>query len=67
MSLRTFVLYIQTGLHLLTANTSSDQSVVDDGISPNSEDKRSKTEVRLTLFVFLMHVLDRIGQYNDLY
>lgn len=37
--------YIQTGLHLVTGNTSSDQSVVDDEISPNSEDKRAKNEV----------------------
>ncbi|KAL6954857.1 hypothetical protein U1Q18_047613 [Sarracenia purpurea var. burkii] len=36
---------VNTGLHLLTANTSSDQSMVDDGISPNSEDKRVKTEL----------------------
>lgn len=36
---------INTGLHLLTGNTSSDQSLVDDGISPNSEDKRAKNEL----------------------
>lgn len=36
---------INTGLHLLTANTSSDQSIVDDGISPNSEDKKAKSEL----------------------
>ncbi|KAI3753373.1 hypothetical protein L2E82_25425 [Cichorium intybus] len=36
---------INTGLHLVTGNTSSDQSVVDDGISPNSEDKRAKNEL----------------------
>ncbi|KAF5758808.1 putative transcription factor WRKY family [Helianthus annuus] len=36
---------INTGLHLQTGNTSSDQSVVDDGISPNSEDKRAKNEL----------------------
>lgn len=39
-------LYIQTGLNLLTTNTSSDQSMVDDGISPAVEDKRAKSEVR---------------------
>lgn len=33
---------VNTGLHLLTANTCSDHSIVDDGISPNSEDKRAK-------------------------
>ncbi|WOH05746.1 hypothetical protein DCAR_0625166 [Daucus carota subsp. sativus] len=36
---------VNTGLHLLTTNTCSDHSVVDDGISPNAEDKRSKNEV----------------------
>ncbi|XP_073150884.1 WRKY transcription factor 6-like [Henckelia pumila] len=35
---------VNTGLHLLTAgNTGSDESIVDDGISPNSEDKKAKT------------------------
>lgn len=38
-------LFLQTGLHLVTGNTSSDQSIVEDGLSPNSEDKRAKTEV----------------------
>ncbi|XP_071726048.1 WRKY transcription factor 6-like [Rutidosis leptorrhynchoides] len=36
---------INTGLHLVTGNTSSDQSVVDDGISSNSDDKRAKNEL----------------------
>ncbi|XP_010035553.2 probable WRKY transcription factor 31 [Eucalyptus grandis] len=36
---------VNTGLNLLTTNTSSDQSMVDDGISPNSEDKRAKNEL----------------------
>ncbi|XP_009804478.1 WRKY transcription factor 42-like [Nicotiana tabacum] len=36
---------INTGLHLLTANTYSDQSIVEDGLSPNSEDKRTKNEL----------------------
>ncbi|GER53231.1 WRKY DNA-binding protein 31 [Striga asiatica] len=37
---------VNTGLHLLTtANTGSDESIVDDGISSNSEDKRSKNEM----------------------
>ncbi|KAF5787284.1 putative transcription factor WRKY family [Helianthus annuus] len=36
---------INTGLHLLTGNTSSDQSVIDDGVSPNSEDKQTKHEL----------------------
>ncbi|KAK9285710.1 hypothetical protein L1049_024909 [Liquidambar formosana] len=40
-----FEFNVNTGLHLLTANTSSDQSMVDDGISPNVEDKRAKSEL----------------------
>ncbi|KAF5741426.1 WRKY family transcription factor [Tripterygium wilfordii] len=39
-------LNVNTGLNLLTTNTSSDQSVVlDDGISSNMEDKRAKSEM----------------------
>ncbi|KAJ7946318.1 WRKY transcription factor [Quillaja saponaria] len=34
---------VNTGLQLLTANTRSDQSTVDDGISSDTEDKRAKT------------------------
>lgn len=45
---------IQTGLHLQTGNTSSDQSVVDDGISPNSEDKRAKNEVIVENFDLIL-------------
>ncbi|KAM2653189.1 hypothetical protein EV2_024859 [Malus domestica] len=36
---------VNTGLNLLLTNTSSDQSVVDDGISSNKEDKRAKSEL----------------------
>ncbi|WCJ37537.1 WRKY family transcription factor [Euphorbia peplus] len=36
---------VNTGLNLLTTNTSSDQSMVDDGISSNMEDKRAKSEM----------------------
>ncbi|XP_031274949.1 probable WRKY transcription factor 31 [Pistacia vera] len=36
---------VNTGLHLLTANTGSDQSTVDDGVSSDMEDKRAKTEL----------------------
>lgn len=38
---------VNTGLHLLTAanNTGSDESMVDDETSHNSEDKRAKTEL----------------------
>ncbi|XP_027342609.1 probable WRKY transcription factor 31 [Abrus precatorius] len=38
-------LKVNTGLNLLTTNTSSDQSMVDDDMSPNSEGKRAKSEV----------------------
>ncbi|XP_008797553.1 probable WRKY transcription factor 31 [Phoenix dactylifera] len=38
-------LTINMGLHLLTTNTRSDQSTVDDGLSPNEEDKESKGEL----------------------
>ncbi|TXG46959.1 hypothetical protein EZV62_026253 [Acer yangbiense] len=34
---------LNIGLHLLTANTGSDQSTVDDGVSSDMEDKRGKT------------------------
>lgn len=44
-----FVVEFQTGLNLLTTNTSSDQSSVDDGISSNMEDKRAKNEVTLLI------------------
>nr|XP_023925138.1 probable WRKY transcription factor 31 isoform X1 [Quercus suber]XP_023925139.1 probable WRKY transcription factor 31 isoform X2 [Quercus suber] len=36
---------VNTGLHLLTANTGSDQSTVDDGVSSESDDKRAKIEL----------------------
>ncbi|KAG2712184.1 hypothetical protein I3760_04G112900 [Carya illinoinensis] len=36
---------VNTGLNLLTTNTSSDQSMVDDGLSPNVEAKRAKSEL----------------------
>ncbi|XWS36781.1 hypothetical protein CRYUN_Cryun20dG0115400 [Craigia yunnanensis] len=36
---------VNTGLNLLTTNTNSDQSTVDDGISSNMEDKRAKNEL----------------------
>nr|AFX83940.1 WRKY super family protein [Hevea brasiliensis] len=38
-------LHVNTGLHLLTANTGSDQSTVDDGVSSDVDDKRSKSEL----------------------
>ncbi|KAL1818083.1 hypothetical protein ACET3Z_020657 [Daucus carota] len=36
---------VNTGLHLVTANTCSDHSIVDDGLSPNSDDKKAKNEL----------------------
>lgn len=36
---------VNTGLHLLTGNSSSDQSMVDDGMSSNTDDKRAKNEL----------------------
>ncbi|CAI9784421.1 unnamed protein product [Fraxinus pennsylvanica] len=50
---------VNTGLHLLTANTSSDQSIVDDGISPNSVDKISKSEM-----VVLRAEMERMNSEN---
>ncbi|KAL6535906.1 hypothetical protein OROHE_012750 [Orobanche hederae] len=51
---------VNTGLHLLTtANTGSDESIVDDGVSSNSEDKRSKNEI-----AFLQVEMERINSEN---
>ncbi|XP_018849815.1 probable WRKY transcription factor 31 [Juglans regia] len=36
---------VNTKLHLLTANTGSDQSTVDDGVSSDAEDRRAKAEL----------------------
>ncbi|KAJ6941228.1 WRKY transcription factor 31 isoform X1 [Populus alba x Populus x berolinensis] len=38
-------LNVNTGLNLLTTNTSSEQSTVDDGVSLNMENKRAKSEL----------------------
>ncbi|XP_022716131.1 probable WRKY transcription factor 31 [Durio zibethinus] len=38
-------LHVNTGLHLLTAKAGSDQSMVDDGVSSDMEDKRAKNEL----------------------
>ncbi|KAK9155629.1 hypothetical protein Sjap_003109 [Stephania japonica] len=52
---------VNTGLNLLTANTSSDQSTVDDGVSPPTmEDKRRKTELAV-----LQAELDRMNDENQ--
>ncbi|XP_061350628.1 probable WRKY transcription factor 31 [Gastrolobium bilobum] len=52
-------LKVNTGLNLLTTNTSSEQSMVDDEISPNSEDKRAKSEL-----VVLQAELERVKVEN---
>ncbi|KAK7324805.1 hypothetical protein VNO77_28660 [Canavalia gladiata] len=52
-------LKVNTGLNLLTTNTSSDQSMVDDDISSNSEDKRAKNEL-----VVLQAELERMKVEN---
>ncbi|KAI3882225.1 hypothetical protein MKW92_004308 [Papaver armeniacum] len=52
---------VNTGLNLLTANTLSDQSTVDDdGISPNADDKRSKKELEA-----LQQDLNRMNSENQ--
>ncbi|GAB4826552.1 WRKY Transcription Factor [Ancistrocladus abbreviatus] len=38
---------VNTGLHLLTTNTRSDQSTVDDGVSSDVEDRRAKNELAM--------------------
>ncbi|KAF8409591.1 hypothetical protein HHK36_005669 [Tetracentron sinense] len=50
---------VNTGLNLLTANTGSDQSTIDDGISPNVENKRAKNELAV-----LQAELDRMNAEN---
>ncbi|XP_073296921.1 WRKY transcription factor 6-like isoform X2 [Primulina huaijiensis] len=53
---------VNTGLHLLTAgNTGSDGSIVDDGISSTSEDKKAKTSEQLTV---LQAELERMNSEN---
>ncbi|KAF3443592.1 hypothetical protein FNV43_RR13280 [Rhamnella rubrinervis] len=51
---------VNTGLNLLTTNTSSDQSVVDDGISSNVDDKKAKTELAV-----LHAELERMNSENQ--
>ncbi|KAL3821020.1 hypothetical protein ACJIZ3_006925 [Penstemon smallii] len=55
---------VNTGLHLLTTantNTGSDQSIVDDGVSTNSNEKRSKNEKQLAV---LQAELERMNSEN---
>lgn len=51
---------VNTGLQLVTANTGSDQSTVDDGISYDGEDKRAKNEL-----VQLQVELERMNGENQ--
>ncbi|XP_041006580.1 probable WRKY transcription factor 31 [Juglans microcarpa x Juglans regia] len=67
---------VNTGLNLLTTNTSSDQSMVDDGLSPNVEDKRAKSEMAVLQTEFkrmktenqrLKEMIDQVStNYNTL-
>ncbi|KAK4492808.1 hypothetical protein RD792_000133 [Penstemon davidsonii] len=51
---------VNTGLHLLTAaNTGSDQSIMEEGVSSNSEGKRAKSEL-----VVLQAELERMNSEN---
>ncbi|XXG67818.1 hypothetical protein AAC387_Pa06g1075 [Persea americana] len=51
---------VNTGLRLLTANTGSDQSTIDDGLSPNADDKQEKSEL-----MTLQAELDHINEENQ--
>ncbi|KAL3820733.1 hypothetical protein ACJIZ3_006638 [Penstemon smallii] len=51
---------VNTGLQLVTANTRSDQSTVDDGMSSDAEDKRAKNELAQ-----LQVELERINNENQ--
>lgn len=48
---------MQTGLHLVTANTCSDHSIVDDGLSPDSDDKKAKNEVIFKYIISESHLI----------
>ncbi|XP_077226953.1 putative WRKY transcription factor 31 [Tasmannia lanceolata] len=50
---------VNTGLNLLTANTGSDQSTIDDGISPDMDGKEGKAELAV-----LQAELDRMNEEN---
>ncbi|XP_074307481.1 putative WRKY transcription factor 31 [Silene latifolia] len=51
---------VNTRLHLLTTNTGSDQSTIDDGASSDAEDKRAKNEVAV-----LQAELERMNAENQ--
>lgn len=52
--------HVNTGLHLLTTNTGSDQSTIDDGTSSDAEDKRAKNELAV-----LQAELERMNAENQ--
>nr|QWQ79529.1 WRKY transcription factor protein 11 [Zanthoxylum armatum] len=56
---------VNTGLRLLTANTGSDQSTVDDGVSSDLEDKRAKSELA-QLQVELQHMNTENQRLRDM-
>ncbi|KAG1346867.1 putative WRKY transcription factor 31 [Cocos nucifera] len=60
LSIKKEDLTINMGLHLLTTNTGSDQSTVDDGLSPNEEDKERKSELAA-----MQAELGRMNQENQ--
>lgn len=66
-------LNVNTGLNLLTTNTSSDQSMVDDGMSSNMEDKRAKSELAVLqaeverMKVENLRLKDMLNQVNSNY
>lgn len=48
---------LQTGLQLLTANTGTDQSTLDnDGVSSDAEDKRAKITTEVYIFLFNLFI-----------
>ncbi|CAJ1979067.1 unnamed protein product [Sphenostylis stenocarpa] len=65
-TLPTLEFEVNTGLNLLTTNTSSDQSMVDDETSPNSEDKRAKDEVKIDRYLAVVQAeLERMKRENQ--
>ncbi|CAL1407095.1 unnamed protein product [Linum trigynum] len=60
---------VNTGLNLLTPNTSSDQSMVDDGTSSsNADERRTKTEAELErVKVENLRLRDMLNQVNNNY
>ncbi|CAH9072710.1 unnamed protein product [Cuscuta epithymum] len=55
---------VNTRLDLLTANTNSDESIVEDDYSPNSEDKKAKSEVTNDYTSLQMHMMTLMQQHK---